>query len=338
MVLMSDVSKDLFERQLAIITICLVGSYLIIVIYLYFYFSGTPFRSPTYAQKMKRLAIIFGIWTICMIPKASLTLSGYQYVSNDQSDQNSNDQNDLKTAILTFLAYLMTEILPIVLTLEANFLQIFTLEFKVLDDNQNNLQGETLLEQTIGFQQNMSNSGQSIMDIDVERGGDINNQDEIFQLQLERGKSFMDISKQRQVLEEQSIKINQDDLSKTRDKLLVGKKDFVLFEVMVKKQKEFDRENGLQVLIGDIEINPFQKYASLMTNYSVSSVWEILHDQAPFDNDLLLAKNFVLNEDARPQISDTVDVDIAKLIRLCWQNDPNKRPHFSLIYAKLREN
>lgn len=67
-------------------------------------------------------------------------------------------------------------------------------------------------------------------------------------------------------------------------------------------------------------------------------LWEILHDQVPFDNDLNLAKNFVLNEDARPQISENVEVDIARLIRLCWQNDPDKRPHFSIIYAKMKEN
>ena len=67
-------------------------------------------------------------------------------------------------------------------------------------------------------------------------------------------------------------------------------------------------------------------------------VWELLHNQMPFDNDLNLAKNFVLNEDARPQIQEEIDIEIARLIRLCWQNDPIKRPHFSLIYAKIKDD
>ncbi len=45
---------------------------------------------------------------------------------------------------------------------------------------------------------------------------------------------------------------------------------------------------------------------------------EMLHDAVPFDNNLKLAKNYVLNEDARPKISDEIDSDVAKIIRLCW--------------------
>lgn len=55
-------------------------------------------------------------------------------------------------------------------------------------------------------------------------------------------------------------------------------------------------------------------------------LWEMLHDAVPFDNDLKLAENYVVNEDARPKISDDVDIDVAKLIRLCWQNSPESRP------------
>lgn len=106
-----------------------LNEYNFIVIYLYFYFSGTPFKSPTYAAKMKRLAIIYSIWTVCMIPKASLALAGYKFLESDADQESDSNPDDLKTAILTFLTYLLTEVLPIVLTLEANFLQIFTLEF-----------------------------------------------------------------------------------------------------------------------------------------------------------------------------------------------------------------
>ncbi len=67
-------------------------------------------------------------------------------------------------------------------------------------------------------------------------------------------------------------------------------------------------------------------------------LWELLHDQVPFDNDINLARNYVINEDARPQITENIELDLAKLIRLCWLSYPEKRPYFSLIYAKLRDS
>jgi hypothetical protein len=50
---------------------------------------------------------------------------------------------------------------------------------------------------------------------------------------------------------------------------------------------------------------------------------ELLHEQVPFDNDLNLAKSFVCVEHARPQISDQIDITIAKLIRTCWLHNPD---------------
>eukprot|EP00347_Sterkiella_histriomuscorum_P019735 403340488 len=217
---------------------------------------------------------------------------------------------------------------------------------------------------------------------DVERGGtdvaqnfnDIN--------QLERGKSFMDIQQLKFLLEENQIKVTQDDIKQMRDKLLINKGDFVIFEVFVKKQRgkignihkatlfgeevlQFDNKFGIQVILADLEINPFQKYANLMKDYNPASVWsapevlkenriqdptkqmdvysfgiilwELLHDQIPFNDDLKMARDYVINHDARPEIQSTLEIDIAKLIRLCWQNNPDQRPHFSVIYAKVKE-
>ncbi len=67
-----------------------------------------------------------------------------------------------------------------------------------------------------------------------------------------------------------------------------------------------------------------------MDVYSFSMVmWEIYHDTIPFDGDLPLCQKYVLEEDSRPMIeTDSVDQEIAKLIRLCWQSNPEKRPKF----------
>lgn len=52
-----------------------------------------------------------------MIPKAGLTLAGIVFLNPE-----GGNQNDLEIAIIVFVVYLLTEILPFVLTLEANFL------------------------------------------------------------------------------------------------------------------------------------------------------------------------------------------------------------------------
>ena len=117
--------------------------------------------------------------------------------------------------------------------------------------------------------------------------------------------------------------------------------------------------------LADLELLPFLKYANLLGDYQYGTVWsapevlasakmkdatkemdiysfgiimwELLHDQVPFDNNLALARNYVLKEDARPLIGDHVDGELARLIRLCWLSEPEKRPSFQSIYGKLNE-
>ena len=63
---------------------------------------------------------------------------------------------------------------------------------------------------------------------------------------------------------------------------------------------------------------------------------ELLHEQVPFDNDINLAKNFVVVEHARPEISEFVDENLAKMIRMCWLHNPDQRPNFPYIFSKLK--
>ena len=72
--------------------------YAIIIISLYVSFSGTPYRNQTYATKMRKLGIIFLLWSLCIMPKAILNLlnlSGFP----DQDDS----RGDLVDAIVLFL-------------------------------------------------------------------------------------------------------------------------------------------------------------------------------------------------------------------------------------------
>ena len=49
---------------------------------------------------------------------------------------------------------------------------------------------------------------------------------------------------------------------------------------------EVDKLTGIQVIVGDLEVNPFLKYASLIGDYQIASVWsspEVLKAQKIMD-------------------------------------------------------
>ena len=102
-----------------------------------------------------------------------------------------------------------------------------------------------------------------------------------------------------------------------------------------------------------------------MDSYSFAMImWELLHDQQPFDGSLEAATQFVIEQDARPaiytsqqsaQLMGSVDIsemheevpesqekkqvlnqDLANIIRQCWQTDPAQRPSFTQIYKMLK--
>ena len=74
-------------------------------------------------------------------------------------------------------------------------------------------------------------------------------------------------------------------------------------------------------------------------------LWELWHETVPFDNDVALCQQYVLQEDARPMITvagnqeegdvHVCDEETAKLIRLCWQSNPDTRPKFGYICSFL---
>lgn len=67
-------------------------------------------------------------------------------------------------------------------------------------------------------------------------------------------------------------------------------------------------------------------------------MWELWHDTVPFDGDLPVCLEYVVKEDSRPMIEERIDGEIAKLIRLCWQAQPEKRPKFTSICKALIQN
>lgn len=126
--------------------------------------------------------------------------------------------------------------------------------------------------------------------------------------------------------------------------------------------------NRFLVKIADLELLPIYKYANTFADYRNASVWsppeclqlmrkvqdptpemdiysfsmimwEIWHETLPFDGDLPVCQQYVVQEDSRPMIeNEKIDPEIAKIIRLCWQAAPEKRLKFTSICKLLLQN
>lgn len=77
-------------------------------------------------------------------------------------------------------------------------------------------------------------------------------------------------------------------------------------------------------------------------------MWELFHEQVPFDNDLNACVDFICNQEVRPRISMSGEDEeeseeenpactkpIAEVIRKCWVKDAEERPSFNWIIEKL---
>lgn len=120
--------EEVFRTQLACITLVLMTAYISVIVYLYFHYSGTPYKNKTYATMMKRLLVIFTVWSASKLPLPILILSNIYGVNDDGSHF---DVGDFTEAIVIFILQIVTDVFPFILSLEGNFLQIFLTDFKV---------------------------------------------------------------------------------------------------------------------------------------------------------------------------------------------------------------
>lgn len=138
--------EHVFRTQLACIALVLVAAYISIIGYLYIYYSGTPYKNKTYATMMKRLLINFTVWSVCQLPRPILTLANVDAFIQDGTDFSADDFTE---AIVIFILQIVTEVFPFIISLEGNFLQIFTTDFKVEEFEQSGHLMDTDLHQVI---------------------------------------------------------------------------------------------------------------------------------------------------------------------------------------------
>ncbi|MCQ2816615.1 MAG: protein kinase [archaeon] len=74
-------------------------------------------------------------------------------------------------------------------------------------------------------------------------------------------------------------------------------------------------------------------------NYDVYSfgmlMWEIFEEKIPFNVKLNELIKYVVEEKCRPEITNATNKQIAELIRLCWDSDPNNRPTYDDLIIRI---
>ena len=89
LVIFLDNFEHKFSDQLAWLTLAFVAAYVSIIGYLYIYYSGTPYKNQTYATMMKKLLVIFSVWSLCQLPRPILTLSKVDAYPLDKDNLNA---------------------------------------------------------------------------------------------------------------------------------------------------------------------------------------------------------------------------------------------------------
>jgi serine/threonine protein kinase len=64
-------------------------------------------------------------------------------------------------------------------------------------------------------------------------------------------------------------------------------------------------------------------------------LWELSTEIIPFNVKLATLIDLVLKDDYRPEITKEINKQVANLIRLCWDRNPDQRPKLSIIIEAL---
>jgi len=65
-------------------------------------------------------------------------------------------------------------------------------------------------------------------------------------------------------------------------------------------------------------------------------LWELITTEVPFNNETKKLKTYVVEEGLRPLIHEDINEELAHLIRVCWQKDPDKRANMKRVNERLQ--
>ena len=92
---------------------------------------------------------------------------------------------------------------------------------------------------------------------------------------------------------------------------------------------EYLKDNGF------ISLNP--NVAGDVYSFAIIA-WEIVTGDIAFrDVGKSELRRLLIEENSRPKIPENISMELAKLIRVCWQSEPGNRPNFLQIINILQE-
>jgi hypothetical protein len=104
--------KWLLITTVAYTSFCVAG-----ILYLYCKFSGIPYHDDQWKKKLRKVAMVFTVWTLAQYAKdiSSLVVS----------DPEGFYKDDLQNAIFLTVSLILTSIVPYMFALESSFIDIF---------------------------------------------------------------------------------------------------------------------------------------------------------------------------------------------------------------------
>jgi hypothetical protein len=120
----SKVSINTFQIELTVTSSVIIFVLNLSQIIIYFNLAGSPYKNKEYYKKIKHLYLVALIWTVAFIIKFVASFFGADVYNLDITGDGSNFWAACFLAIFTAL----TEILPLVLIINSNFVKIFSLD------------------------------------------------------------------------------------------------------------------------------------------------------------------------------------------------------------------
>lgn len=94
-----------------------------IILYLYCKFSGIPYQSEEKKVLLKKMALVYGVWTFALFIRNIPAL----FIASGSDGKYA--KNDFANAIITGIMVIVLQVVPYLLALESKFIEMFNVSF-----------------------------------------------------------------------------------------------------------------------------------------------------------------------------------------------------------------